>query len=141
MTVEAATPLCGLLCNPIDCKQSYISDTEPSYSCFQHFFRHRSKARRSSSSTFIGQDTRIHNNFHFQLRRRSSTSPNVFLSICPCVVNWSECMQNAPEFIQNVEECMQNVPEYSWMHAECSKMFMNACRMFQNVPECKQIHA
>ena len=55
-------------------------------------------------------------------------------------------MQNVPEFsrmhaecIPESPECMKNISEYSRMHAKCSRIFQNACRMFQNVPECMQI--
>ena len=56
----------------------------------------------------------------------------------------SECIQihNVQESIQihNVQESIQNFPECSRMHADHSRMFQYAWRMFENVPTCIQIH-
>ena len=79
----------------------------------------------------------------FLAAKRSSTSPNVCLSVCgqveknvpECSRMHAECsrmFQNACRMFQNACRMFQNVPE-------CSRMFQNACRMFQNVPECMQI--
>ena len=80
----------------------------------------------------------------FQLRRRSSTSPNVCpsvrVSVCLCESR-SEILSKYAIF--TVPECsrlFKNVPECSRMHAEYSRKFQNVCRMFQQVPECIHIY-
>ena len=59
----------------------------------------------------------------FWLWRRSPTSPNVCLSVCVWSI-WKYAFLH-PSTI-------------SRMHAECSWMVQNECRMFQNIPECMQ---
>ena len=76
---------------------------------------------------------------------RSSTSPNVRLSVCHQVEiqpsTTSRMFKNVCKMFQNVPECMQNVPECSRMYEkypECSSMFQTVCRVCQNVPKCMQ---
>ena len=59
----------------------------------------------------------------FWLWRRSPTSPNVCLSVCVWSI-WKYAFLH-PSTI-------------SRMHAECSWMFQNECRVFENIPECMQ---
>ena len=98
----------------------------------------------------------------FQLRRCSSTSPNVCVcvSVRPSVVNLKICLlhpsttsrmfQYVPErsrMFQNVPECsrmFQNVPECSRRVQnvlEGSKMFQKVPECMQNVLECSKLHA
>ena len=98
---------------------------------------------------FVGNVANLSSLCPFQLRRCSSTSPNVCVCVCPSVRGQPE---NLPSYIlpqqlecsrmsQNVPESsrkLQKVPECSRMHAESSKMFQNACRKFQNVSEFMQ---
>ena len=67
---------------------------------------------------------------HAPQQHSMSVCPSVYLSFCVC---------SKLKFLQRVQSVQfKNVPKCSRVHAECSRMFWNACRMFQNVVECRQ---
>ena len=62
----------------------------------------------------------------------------VLMYVCLSVCGQSG---NMPSYtLLQYPECMQNVREWSRMNAECARIFQTACRMFQNVTGCMQIH-
>ena len=66
------------------------------------------------------------------LAAKTQPAQQVLMSVRPCVC---PCVVNLKIFLSTSFYNIQNVPQCFRMHAECSRMFQNACRKFENVPE------